>query len=303
MGVRFRRSLTILPGIRLNFSKSGVSLSLGRRGASITLGSRGTFANVGLPGTGLSYRTKLDVAKILRNASAEPMPRAYTIPDRPAVQPERTFEQCLRDILKDRERGAIDWDERALGLATQAPPESDEDAFEAFSRKIAAGRFARRMVEGDRTAWAEVVREELVNEELPFGFSFEWGIEDPSERIYIGVELPGEDLIGLTSLPTMKMRELHEDTCCALLLRVAHEVLRVVPKADELYLVGYMPGVDPATGQPRRDIYLRLATDRASFLELNLDQVDPSAAFELLGGIGKRRRAQLQPIGAQPIES
>lgn len=60
MGFRFRRSLRIAPGIRLNLGKRGMSLSLGRRGASVTIGDRGTYANVGLPGSGLSYRHRLD---------------------------------------------------------------------------------------------------------------------------------------------------------------------------------------------------------------------------------------------------
>jgi hypothetical protein len=60
MAVRFRRSIRIAPGIRLNLGKRGMSLSLGPRGASMTVGGRGTYANVGLPGTGLSYRKRLD---------------------------------------------------------------------------------------------------------------------------------------------------------------------------------------------------------------------------------------------------
>lgn len=55
MGFRFRRSVGILPGIRLNFSKSGASVSLGRRGFWYTIGSKGTRATVGIPGTGLSW--------------------------------------------------------------------------------------------------------------------------------------------------------------------------------------------------------------------------------------------------------
>lgn len=57
MGFRFRRSLKIAPGIRLNFSKSGVSTSFGGRGATFNVGSRGTRTTVGLPGTGLSWST------------------------------------------------------------------------------------------------------------------------------------------------------------------------------------------------------------------------------------------------------
>lgn len=62
MGLRFRKSISIIPGVRLNLSGSGASMSVGPRGASVSFGKRGTYANFGLPGTGLSYRTRLDRA-------------------------------------------------------------------------------------------------------------------------------------------------------------------------------------------------------------------------------------------------
>jgi hypothetical protein len=55
MGWRFRRLVNMLPGIRLNFSRSGVSTSVGTRGAHVTLGNRKVGTTVGLPGTGLNY--------------------------------------------------------------------------------------------------------------------------------------------------------------------------------------------------------------------------------------------------------
>jgi hypothetical protein len=55
MGLRFRRSFRILPGWRMNVSKSGISTSLGRRGAWFTIGPRGTRETIGIPGTGISY--------------------------------------------------------------------------------------------------------------------------------------------------------------------------------------------------------------------------------------------------------
>ena len=59
MGFRFRKSIKLLPGIRLNLSKSGVSATIGKRGASINISERGTRGTVGLPGTGISYSEKL----------------------------------------------------------------------------------------------------------------------------------------------------------------------------------------------------------------------------------------------------
>lgn len=74
VGFRFSKRITLAPGLRMNLSPSGASWSVGPRGASMTFGKRGTYANVGLPGTGLSYRTRLDggVRGTGRSASSGP---------------------------------------------------------------------------------------------------------------------------------------------------------------------------------------------------------------------------------------
>jgi len=59
MGFRFQKRISILPGVRINLSKSGVSASLGPRGADVNIGKDGVTANAGIPGTGLSYRQKV----------------------------------------------------------------------------------------------------------------------------------------------------------------------------------------------------------------------------------------------------
>lgn len=65
MGFRFRRSIKILPGVRVNIGKKGVSsVSVGKKGATITTGKTGTHLNVGMPGTGISYRTKINGASV-----------------------------------------------------------------------------------------------------------------------------------------------------------------------------------------------------------------------------------------------
>lgn len=55
MGLRFRRTVRILPWVRLNFGLKGMSVSFGRPGAWFTIGRTGTRMTAGLPGTGLSY--------------------------------------------------------------------------------------------------------------------------------------------------------------------------------------------------------------------------------------------------------
>ena len=59
MGFRFRRSVKLLPGVRLNFSTRGISTSIGGRGATVNISRRGVRSTAGIPGTGLSYSTPL----------------------------------------------------------------------------------------------------------------------------------------------------------------------------------------------------------------------------------------------------
>ena len=60
MSFRFKKSLKILPGIRLNISKNGLnSVTIGKPGASVNISKKGKQATVGIPGTGLSYSQKL----------------------------------------------------------------------------------------------------------------------------------------------------------------------------------------------------------------------------------------------------
>jgi hypothetical protein len=58
MGFRFRKTIRILPGIRLNLSKTGVSTSFGGRGLTTTIGHGKRRTTVGIPGTGMSYTTE-----------------------------------------------------------------------------------------------------------------------------------------------------------------------------------------------------------------------------------------------------
>lgn len=56
MGLRFKKSKKIAPGITLNFGKKSAGVSFGTRGARYTVNSSGRrTTTVGIPGTGVSY--------------------------------------------------------------------------------------------------------------------------------------------------------------------------------------------------------------------------------------------------------
>ena len=56
MGLRFRKSLKIAPGVKLNLNKKSTSVTFGGKGFHHTVSSTGKrTSTVGIPGTGLSY--------------------------------------------------------------------------------------------------------------------------------------------------------------------------------------------------------------------------------------------------------
>jgi len=84
MGLRFRRSFKVFPGVRLNVSKGGLSTSFGVHGATLNVGKRGVRATVGIPGTGLSYSANL-TPPVSGNLSLPNNPQVWTPPTLPSV--------------------------------------------------------------------------------------------------------------------------------------------------------------------------------------------------------------------------
>lgn len=73
MSLRFRRTISLLPGVRLNVSKTGVSWSVGRPGATVNVGKNGVTRTIGIPGTGISDRTR-----ITDSAESSPTPASLS---------------------------------------------------------------------------------------------------------------------------------------------------------------------------------------------------------------------------------
>jgi len=131
MSWRFRKSFKVLPGLRLNLSRSGLSATVGASPFSLNVGPNGVFGTAGIPGSGISYRQQLsappqsphdgsdhpapevrplvpstptrigDVVEI-RSASTE-MLRSQSMADLQKLL-EETFQE--RSILQDEVQGA-----------------------------------------------------------------------------------------------------------------------------------------------------------------------------------------------------
>ena len=72
MGMRFRKSFKIAPGVKLNLSKRGIGVSAGVKGARVSLNSKGRVTkSVGIPGTGISYVSSSKLGASKKKATAK----------------------------------------------------------------------------------------------------------------------------------------------------------------------------------------------------------------------------------------
>ncbi len=121
MGIRFRKSMKLMPGVRLNFSKETMGLSFGVPGARYTMNTKGRRTiSTGIPGTGIYNVETLSSGRTTsraRAAAQEPEYQEYSVPIKPGFfspKHEKAFHKFLLDIYGsadgqvDNQRSVLD---------------------------------------------------------------------------------------------------------------------------------------------------------------------------------------------------
>ena len=68
MGLRFRKSISLCKGVKLNLSNKSASLSIGKKGIHQSISTTGrTTTSIGIPGTGVSYQKSFNLKKGFAN--------------------------------------------------------------------------------------------------------------------------------------------------------------------------------------------------------------------------------------------
>ena len=254
MGLRFRKSIKIAPGLRLNLSKTGVSLTAGTRGFHKTIHTSGRVTtSLGLPGSGLSY---VDTKYIGRNKkqrasarkAADPAPAGNTTSARlaaamdaaeaeaaalpePVPVPEEVFhpaqltDEALRGIHRDAD-APVDW----IRLFRSPEPPSG-----AYDPELWAyyHRLAPRILEGDIDAYLTVIRDAApLDDLLAYGGEFQFGTDDPSR-------MEVEFVVNEEALKDQRLEknvlqyfDLLQDYVCSVTIRMARDLFALLPVSD-----------------------------------------------------------------------
>ena len=99
MGLRFRKSIKIAPGIRFNLGAKSAGISIGTKGCRYSLNTSGRrTASIGIPGTGLSYTHTSSGTKTNKSRSRSYNSAAYQ--QRALIQQKKQQEK-LAEIETD----------------------------------------------------------------------------------------------------------------------------------------------------------------------------------------------------------
>lgn len=116
MAWSFRRRIKIIPGVHLNFSKSGITTSVGVKGASMTFGKSGTYLNTSVPILGIYNRQKLS------GSDTNPTPEIH-IPQQLTELSDNIFSADIQEITSQNMQGV----KEAIILAHQQRKELKTD--------------------------------------------------------------------------------------------------------------------------------------------------------------------------------
>lgn len=267
MGLNFRKSISLLPGVKLNLNKKSAGLSFGVKGARYSINTSGQRrATVGIPGTGISYTKTFGDKK--KSAKTDRAKKKELEKNQEVVQ---DYNEQVEEVIGIHRTGvdAIDW-----------------NRIETVPRKLAS--LQTRVLEGDIDAYYEVIEAvEPFAELVDFGSQFELGTENPKLMV-AEFNIKEEDVIPDTmvtlteagNVSEKKMTktayyEMLQDYVCSVMIRIARDMFALLP-VDKVIVHAVDNALNTATGNREEVTYVSVIFDRATFEKINLDAIDPS---------------------------
>lgn len=285
MGLRFRRSISIVPGVKLNFGKTGMSVSAGMPGFHKTFHTSGKVTtSVGIPGTGIYYvdtqnpnrrdnsnqnrsgRTPHsesqssynDYSSRTNNDTTSPGAGA-NIPNNENRAPLTQLDaQALKSIHKACD-DTVDWTE--VLVSESAPDSTYNQQMWSYYHEMAP-----KVLSGDIDAYLQLIYEvNPLDDLLQYGGNFEFGTDDPKK---IEVEFV-VNMSALSSARTQMSKrdynDLLQDYVASVCIRIARDMFALLPISNTI--------VHAVIGN---DTVLSVDFDRTTLSKLKFGYIDPS---------------------------
>lgn len=243
MGLRFRKSITIAPGVRINYGLHSSSISFGGKGFRTTYSSTGRVTrSVGIPGTGLSYVTSSGGSRSTgsrpsRNRRNNPgisgatgafatgaMGQQQSAAAQPAVQQSiSTVDTAevrarIHNIFRFADN-PVDW--KRIAISSENPGIEQWEYFKARAEDV---------LNGELDTYFEIIEDiNPVDDLLQYGSEFECGTDDP-RMLTVEFQVNSDSVLReAVSLPANTYNDLLQDYVCGCSIRVARDITALLP--------------------------------------------------------------------------
>ncbi len=293
MGLRFRKSIKIAPGVKLNLGKTGMSISTGVPGFRKTFHTSGRVTtSVGIPGTGIYYvdtqnvnkpntsrRTQATSYGRTRNSYesyATPTPVPTPVPPPPPILPSSPIAPysepvapplqfdavALKSVHKTSD-DSIDWTEV---LVSPVPPDN------SYNREMWQyyHGMAGRILSGDIDAYLQLIYEvNPLDDLLPYGGDFEFGTDQPW-KIEVEFNVNESAMSDMRSrMSRTEYNLLLQDYVCSVCIRIARDMFALLPVTNAIVHAV----LDSKT-------VVSVDFDRATLSRVKFGFIDPSDTLE-----------------------
>ena len=289
MGLRFRKSVSLFPGVKLNFGKTGMSVSTGVPGFRKTFHSSGRVTtSVGIPGTGIYYvDTKNPSSQSNRkNHRAQPQTQTNTYPEYEQYETQENYPETniqnedyiapvisedsiqldansLKSIHKSSD-DTIDWTEV---LVSSIPPDDTYNSeMWGYYHEMAP-----KVLSGDIDTYLKLIYEvNPLDDLLAYGKNFEFGTDD-SKKIEVEFVVNEEVLNNAKNkMNFSEYNSLLQDFVCSVVIRIARDMFALLPvKNTIIHAV-----LDDKT-------ILSVDFDRNNLSKVKFGYIDPSDTLQL----------------------
>lgn len=277
--MRFRKSVQICKGVKLNLSKSGASLTLGPgKGVSMNVGTKGAYFNWSIPGTGVYDRVRVDTLlkdKLggLFGAKAEQEPEEKK-------SSKSTAKSAGKSTAKTSAKSASG---KAAKTAATGVSEEELERLESEAALIAIHQLAPDVTAKasgamDAETAEQAIEAWLSEAEAPIAFSVQTQAVPEKKLVMVDLDLPEiEDMPqdkltqladGTLKIKKKSQKESREDykTCVfGLGEYVAGNVFALVPAAERIAVSAYTQRRSEKTGDAEDVFIYSVVFERSAF--------------------------------------
>jgi len=282
MGLRFRKSVTLFPGMRLNFGKTGMSISAGVPGFRKTFHTSGKVTtSVGIPGTGLYYvdtkggnntysqdasragRTSNSVTTAQANAQQSQIANFEKVSYEPISSTQKTIApQLSEDIIKSIHKSCDDSIEWTEVLVSPTPPDASYNS-ELWSYYHG---MAPEILAGNIDAFLQLIYEiNPLDDLLEYAGSFQFGTDTPTKMTveFVVNKAPLSNI--QQTYDTARYNDVLQDYICSICIRIARDVFALLPVKNVVVHAEF----DNVT-------VISVDFDRATMSKIKFGFIDPS---------------------------